>query len=250
MKENRFNRICIFGATSSIAQSLIHHFNGPDIAFVLFGRDLQKLEIVREDILSKSKSKVFLEKFDPKDLSQHKIYVEKTINLLGGIDLCIFAYGWLPDNRKLESCSELIFENFIVNSFSIISISSHVVNYFEKEGQGTLVVISSVASERGRLSNYYYGSAKSSLDVFLEGLRHRFAKTKISIITIKPGFVDTPMTHHLKKNLFFASPETVAKDIFGAIIRKKSVVYTPFYWKYLMLIIKLLPRSLFYNLKF
>lgn len=249
MNENRFKRICIFGATSSIAQSLIHLFNGPDISFVLFGRNLQKLEVVREDILSKNKSKVFLEKFDLKDFNLHKIYVEKTINFLGGLDLCIFAYGWLPDNRKLESCSELIFENFIVNSFSIISISSHVVNYFEKEGRGTLAVISSVASERGRRSNYYYGSAKSSLDVFLEGLRHRFAKTKISIITIKPGLVDTPTTHHLKKNLFFASPETVAKDIFDAIIRKKSVVFTPFYWKYLMLIIKLLPRSLFYNLK-
>lgn len=249
MRESRFKKICIFGATSAIAQSLIHRFVNPDVSFVLFGRNLQKLEIVRDDILSKCRTKVFLEKFDPKDFSQHKPYVEKTIGLLSGLDLCIFSYGWLPDNKELKSCSELILENYIVNSYSIICISSHIVNFFENEGRGTLAVISSVASDRGRSSNYYYASAKSSLDTFLEGLRHRFAKTKISIITIKPGLVDSPMTYHLKKNLFFASPETVAKDIFDAIIRNKSVVYTPLYWKYLMLFIKLLPRPLFYNLR-
>lgn len=250
MNENRFKKICLFGATSAIAQSLIHRLLSPDVSFVLFGRDLEKLKIVKDDILSKCQSKVFLEKFDPKDFSLHKPYVEKTISLLGGLDLCIFAYGWLPDNKKLESCSELILENYLVNSFSIISLSSHVVNFFEKEGRGTLAVISSVAGDRGRSNNYYYGSAKSSLDVFLEGLRHRLARTKISIITIKPGLVDTPMTYHLKKNLFFASPETVAKDIYDAITCDKSIVYTPFYWRYLMLIIKLLPRPLFYTLKF
>ncbi|MGQ9819182.1 MAG: SDR family NAD(P)-dependent oxidoreductase [Candidatus Kapaibacteriales bacterium] len=250
MNKNRFKKICIFGATSAIAQSLIHYLEGSDVSFVLFGRDLDKLEIVKRDILARSEAKVFVEKFEAKDFNMHIAYVEKAESLLGGLDLSIIAYGWLPDNKKLESCPELIIENFLVNSYSIISIASIIANLFEKKGQGTLAVITSVAGDRGRRTNYFYGSAKSSLDVFLEGLRHRFTKTNVSVITIKPGIVDTPMTSNLSKNILFSSPETVAKDIFEAIIHNRPVIYSPFYWKYLMFIIKLLPRPLFNQLKF
>lgn len=248
MKKYRFNKICVFGATSSIAQELIRLLGCKEASFFLFGRDIKKLEVVKDDIATRSSSNVFISEFDAMDFALHKSYVDKCISTLGGIDLCLFAYGWLPNQKELEFNSNLIYENYVVNSSSIISIASHVVNYFERQGNGTLAIFSSVAGDRGRRSNYFYGSAKASLDVFLEGLRHRLASSGISIITIKPGIVDTPMTGHLEKNLLFSRPDSVAKNIYYGLLANKPIIYSPHYWKFIMMFIRLLPRFLYYRL--
>jgi decaprenylphospho-beta-D-erythro-pentofuranosid-2-ulose 2-reductase len=110
---------------------------------------------------------------------------------------------------------------------------------------GTIAVISSVAGDRGRKSNYVYGSAKGGLTIFLQGLRNALSGSGVHVLTIKPGFVDTPMTNDFTKGLLWAKPEKVAKDIKRAIDKKKNIIYTPWFWRWIMLIIRLIPESVF-----
>jgi decaprenylphospho-beta-D-erythro-pentofuranosid-2-ulose 2-reductase len=123
-----------------------------------------------------------------------------------------------------------------------------LANTFERQQHGTIAVISSVAGDRGRRSNYIYGAAKAALSVFLEGLRGRMHATGVAVVTIKPGLVDTPMTAAIAKNFLFTSPERVGKDIHRAMARGTSVVYTPWFWRYVIFLIRLIPEPVFRKL--
>ena len=135
------------------------------------------------------------------------------------------------------------------NGTSVVSLMTAAANRFEAQGHGAIAVISSVAGDRGRQSNYVYGSAKALVSAFASGLRQRLAKKGISVTTIKPGFVDTPMTAAFKKGPLWAKPDQVAKDIVVAIDQGKTVVYTPGFWRLIMLIIKHIPEFIFVKLK-
>ena len=119
----------------------------------------------------------------------------------------------------------------------------------EERKYGCIAVISSVAGDRGRQSNYIYGTAKGALTLFLQGLRNRLARSNVQVLTLKPGFVDTPMTAHLKKGLLFVSPETIAKGILRSIQKKKNEVYLPWFWYFIMKIIKTIPEFIFKRMK-
>ena len=119
----------------------------------------------------------------------------------------------------------------------------------EAQKEGSICVIGSVAGDRGRSSNYIYGSAKAGLAAFTQGLRQRLSKFNIDILLVKPGFVDTPMTQEFKKGFLWASPERVARDICSAIDKRKSTLYTPWFWGWIMLVIKHIPESIFKKLK-
>jgi decaprenylphospho-beta-D-erythro-pentofuranosid-2-ulose 2-reductase len=118
----------------------------------------------------------------------------------------------------------------------------------EQQGHGCIAVISSVAGDRGRQSNYVYGTAKGALSIFLQGLRNRLGKTGVQVLTIKPGFVDSPMTKDFDKGLLWVKPAMIAQGILRAIEKKKEVVYLPFFWRYIMLIIKMIPEKIFKRL--
>ena len=126
-----------------------------------------------------------------------------------------------------------------------VSILNIVADDFERCGSGVIAGISSVAGDRGRQSNYVYGTAKAAVSTFAQGLRHRLARTGVSVITIKPGLVDTPMTASFKKGALWASPDAVAARIERAIERRDDIVYTPWFWRWIMLIIKALPEPIF-----
>ena len=126
---------------------------------------------------------------------------------------------------------------------------SLLANYFEKRGEGTLAAISSVAGDRGRQSNYVYGTAKAAVNTYLQGLRNRLYSKGVHVLTIKPGFVDTPMTAHLRQGPLFASADRVARDIVKAIEKKKCIIYTPWFWRWIMLLIRLIPEPVFRRLK-
>jgi len=131
------------------------------------------------------------------------------------------------------------------NGTSVISLMTLAGEQLAQQGQGAIAVISSVAGDRGRQSNYVYGSAKALVSAFASGLRQRLAKKGVHVITIKPGFVDTPMTAHLKKGALWAKPDQVARDISRAIDKGQSIVYTPGFWRFIMLIIKHIPEFIF-----
>ena len=132
---------------------------------------------------------------------------------------------------------------------STISLLLHLATGFETAGSGTLCAIGSVAGERGRASNYVYGAAKSAVSTCLQGLRQRLAPRGVRVATIKPGFVDTPMTARFRKGLLWASPETVGAGIVAAIARGRSVVYLPGFWRIVMAVLRALPEAVFLRLR-
>jgi NAD(P)-dependent dehydrogenase (short-subunit alcohol dehydrogenase family) len=115
----------------------------------------------------------------------------------------------------------------------------------EASGGGTLVALSSVAGDRGRQSNYPYGAAKGGLSVFLQGLRNRLARRGVHVLTVKLGFVDTPMTEALPKNPLYAQPDVVARNVLRAVARRRDLVYVPAFWRWIMLVIRAIPERLF-----
>ena len=131
---------------------------------------------------------------------------------------------------------------------SPVSLITWLANYFEASHQGTLAVISSVAGDRGRKSNYVYGASKGALNIFLDGVRNRIDRSGVHVLTIKPGFVATPMTAHLPQNALFATPAKVAAGIFKAVEKRKDVVYVPAFWALIMLILRMIPRRIFKKL--
>ena len=136
-------------------------------------------------------------------------------------------------------------QEFQINLVSVVSLLTLLANYFEKQGKGCIAVISSVAGDRGRQSNYIYGAAKGGLTIFLQGLRNRLSKAGVCVLTIKPGFVITPMTENFKKGFLWAQPQQVAKAIVSAIRRRKNVIYVPWFWRWIMLVIRNIPENVF-----
>ena len=131
------------------------------------------------------------------------------------------------------------------NAISTISLLTHLANRLEMQKSGTIAVVTSVAGDRGRQSNYVYGAAKGMVSIFLQGLRNRLHKAGVNVLDIKPGFVDTPMTAEFKKGLLWAKPESVAGSIVNGIDRGKYEIYTPFFWRIIMLVIRNIPESIF-----
>ena len=165
------------------------------------------------------------------------------------VDLFFVCYGMLPDQQQCEQSAAHLFASFKINVMSMIGWVSLAANYLEHEGQGTLAVVTSVAGDRGRRSNYIYGAAKGALSIFLQGVRLRLQHPKIQVLTIKPSLVDTPMTKDFNKGILWASPEYVGQKIVAAIEKKRSVVYIPAFWRGIMLILQLIPECIFKRLK-
>jgi short-subunit dehydrogenase len=161
----------------------------------------------------------------------------------------LIAHGTLPDQQLTQRSVELTMKELSTNALSTISLLTLVANVFESQKSGAIAVITSVAGDRGRQSNYIYGSAKAMVTTFLSGLRQRLTPQGIAVITIKPGFVDTPMTKEFKKGLLWAQPQQVAKSIVKACEKGSSVIYTPSFWALIMLIIKIIPERIFQKLK-
>jgi short-subunit dehydrogenase len=166
------------------------------------------------------------------------------------IDIVLIAHGTLPNQTACEQDVGLALHEFSSNCLSIISLLTLVANRMEEQQSGTIAVISSVAGDRGRQSNYLYGTAKAAVTTFCEGLRARLFKKGVHVLTIKPGFVDTPMTKDLSlPKLLVASPEKVAAIICKSIQRKIDTCYVPSFWWLIMLIIKNIPEFIFKRMK-
>jgi short-subunit dehydrogenase len=243
------NKVLILGATSAIAHETAKLFAREGAQLFLVGRNHEKLEVVCSDLKVRGAKQVESLVLDLSDTTRHAELVNKAISALSGLDAVLIAYGTLSDQKAGEASVEVVLREFNNNCVSAISLLTILANYFEKQKRGCIAVISSVAGDRGRRSNYVYGAAKGGLNTFLQGLRNRLAKSGVTVLTIKPGFVDTPMTAHLKKGLLFASAEKVGGDIFKAMQKGKDVLYTPRFWQLIMLIIKHVPEPVFKRLK-
>lgn len=242
------SKILILGACSAIAQETAKLFAKEDNQLYLADLKIERLEAVKNDLTSRAKCTVYTHEFNALDFEKHQEIFQNAVNTLEGLDIALICYGSLPNQEAAQNNPELLIKEINLNGLSVISLSSIIANYFKEKQQGSLAVITSVAGDRGRQSNFIYGSAKGAVSLYLQGLRNHLSKDNVHVLTIKPGMVDTPMTAHIKKGLLFSSPETIGKGIYDAIQNKKDIAYLPGYWRLIMLIVKLIPESLFKKL--
>ena len=160
----------------------------------------------------------------------------------------LVAQGTLPDQAACEADPIQTLREFSLNAMGPITLLLKAAAHFETQRSGCLAVITSIAGVRGRRSNYVYGSAKAAVSTFLEGLRGRMGDAGVSVVDIRPGFVDTPMTAHLPKKPLFASAALVGERVYRAMVAGDGVVYTPWFWRWIMLVIQLIPRSILVKL--
>lgn len=242
-------KILIFGATSVIAEECARIWSKRGDQIFLVGRNEERLNSISNDLNIRGALKTFTFIADLNQTTIHSTILEKAVMSMDGIDIVLVAHGTLSNQNECQNNVQQTILEIQTNGLSAISLLTVTANYFEKIKQGTIAVISSVAGDRGRASNYVYGSAKAMVSAFASGLRQRLFHSNVAVVTIKPGFVDTPMTAAFKKGFLWADPATVAIAIVNAIDKRKSEVYIPFFWKYIMICIKLLPNFLFLRIK-
>ncbi len=242
-------KIIIIGATSAIAEATARIWAQRGDQMFLVSRNQDRLNLIAKDLKVRGAYEINSYCMDANNFDQHVPMLEEAFGILGSIDIVLIAHGTLSNQKDCEQSVELTMQEITTNALSVIALLTHLANLFEKQGSGTIAVISSVAGDRGRASNYVYGSSKSMVSAFTSGLRQRLFKSGVSVVTIKPGFVDTPMTADFKKGLLWAKPEKIAKEIVVACDKKNGEVYVPSFWWGVMKIINLIPGELFKKIK-
>jgi len=241
-------KMMVIGATSAIAHETIKHFASDGAELLLVGRNAEKLDIITQDLQVRGAKRIEPYVLDLNEVDKHGDLVQYMIDEFGGIDVLLVAHGTLGDQAASEADFAVTMQELNTNFISAASILTLVGNHMEQRRQGSIAVISSVAGDRGRGSNYVYGTAMAAKTAFVSGLRNRLAKVGVNVLTVKPGFVDTPMTADIPKNPLFASPAAVGEAIYKAMKAEKSEIYVPFYWRYIMLIIRSIPERIFKRL--
>ena len=245
----RLERVVIFGATSAIAQAVARRLAARGARLHLVGRDPAKLEAVRADLAARGAPSVTTTSADLDDLARHRALLDEAEAKLGGLDAALIAQGTLSDQAACEADFERTAAEWRTNFMAPASLAAELANRFEARGAGTIAVIGSVAGDRGRKTNYVYGTAKGALATFLQGLRGRLHGKGVAVVTVKPGFVDTPMTASFRKGLLWATPDQVAGGIVRAMERGAPEVYLPWFWWPIMFILRHVPERIFVKLK-
>lgn len=242
-------RVLIIGATSAIATACARLWAEQGSDFFLVARDNEKLEQTAADLRARGARAITLHSMDATNFFAHPTMLDNCLSALRQIDIALIAHGTLPNQKACEQDVDVALQEFANNGTSVIALLTLLANQFETQRCGSLAVISSVAGDRGRPSNYLYGAAKAAVSTFCEGLRARLFKVGVHVIDIKPGFVETPMTHGLPlPAVLVAKPEQVARDIVYGIERKVTTLYTPSFWALIMLIIRNIPQPVFKRL--
>jgi len=240
-------RVLIIGATSAIAEAVARRYAAEGATLFLAARNTGRAAAIADDLRVRGARAVQVGAYDATVTDNADALVATAWEALGGIDVALIAHGTLPDQAACAASAVLTRQALVVNLLSVIDVLIPLANRMESAGHGTLAVIGSVAGDRGRQSNTVYGTAKGGLAIFLQGLAHRLAPAGVRVLIVKPGFVDTPMTAAFPKSALWASPATVARDLHRAIARGQRVLYTPWFWRWIMLIIRLIPTALFHR---
>jgi len=238
-------KILIVGVTSAIAEATARIWAQRGDQLFLVARNKERLEAIADDLRVRGCPKVETYCMDANDFEAHVPMLDAADRALNGLDTVLIAHGTLSVQAVCQQSVELTMQEIRTNALSFIALLTHIANRFEQQQKGTIAVISSVAGDRGRQSNYIYGSAKAMVTTFTSGLRQRLLKSGVHVVTIKPGFVDTPMTKEFKKGILWASPDKISYQIHMAIENRRNITYTPKYWWLIMCVIKAIPENLF-----
>jgi len=242
MTEAPQQTVLMIGATSSLAQAMCHVLAAQGYGLILAGRDVTELEFLAADLDTRHHTPTAILTID---FLARNFSPQRLLQQAEDFDHVIIATGDMGDNDADNLPN--IAQNMTLNYTLPAQIATVCAEHLRTKKQGSITFISSVAGDRGRQSNYIYGSAKAALNAFASGMRNRYCKQGVHVMTVKPGFIDTPMTWGMKSPLI-ASREYVAQHIIAAMHKRKDVVYVPFFWKYIMLIIIHIPEKIFKRL--
>lgn len=238
-------KILIIGATSAIAEHCARLWAARGDALFLVARNQDRINTIATDLNVRGAGIVSAYQLDLNEIAEQQAMLDAAEATMGGLDTVLIAHGTLSNQKACEQSVDETLAEIQTNALSTIALLTLIANRFEASRNGTIAVISSVAGDRGRASNYVYGSSKAMVTAFTSGLRQRLHKSNVAVVTIKPGFVDTPMTAEFKKGLLWAQPATVAAKILKAMDHGKDEVYVPAFWWGIMAIIKSIPNNSF-----
>lgn len=241
--------VLIVGATSAIARALAGELASSGAAVHLAARNVCEAGRIANDLSVRYQVPTSCSRFEAGAWQEHEEFFAQAVSSLGKIDLVIVSIGELYDQSEAQNNPELALNMIQSNYTGVVSLMTYAANYLEARRQGAIVCIASVAGDRGRMSNYIYGSAKAGLAAFLSGLRSRLFKAGVHVMTVKPGFVDTKMTFGKPAMFLVAKPKAVAAAILKALRQGKDEVYVPWFWAYIMLIIRSVPEAIFKRTK-
>jgi decaprenylphospho-beta-D-erythro-pentofuranosid-2-ulose 2-reductase len=239
----------VLGASSAIARAFarVAAADGADV--ILAGRDRDDLETSAADVALRGARRAIVLDFDALDFASHAALIERARGEAAGGTLNIFlAFGTMPSQAEIDADTKLAFRTIESNYIGAVSVLQAAAPVLEAQKRGAVVVLSSVAGDRGRIKNYVYGSAKAGLSAYLQGLRARLFRSGVSVTTVKPGFVDTAMTFGLPGMFLVAAPEDVARACLAAAKRGREEIYVPFFWWGIMTIIRNIPERIFKRL--
>lgn len=243
-------KIVIIGATSAIAEATARVWAQQGDHLFLVARSLEKLHVIADDLRVRGCANVAVYSMDANDFDAHRVMLDAATQALDGLDTVLIVHGTLSDQIACQQSVALTLQEIKTNALSYIALLTEIANRFEQQKHGIIAVVSSVAGDRGRQSNYVYGSAKAMVSAFTSGLRQRLHKSGVAVITIKPGFVDTPMTKEFKKSALWATPENIAAIINTHVLKNHSgEYYAPGFWWLIMLVIKHIPTMIFKKLR-
>jgi decaprenylphospho-beta-D-erythro-pentofuranosid-2-ulose 2-reductase len=244
--------IVVFGATSAIAQEALRVFVQRGASVYCIGRNPDKLSAVIADLKVRATGDQTIdgEPANLLDVARHAALFAAAGYRLGDLDAVLIAHGTLPDQAQCEASVDRTLTAINENATSIVSLLTIAANEFSARGHGVIAAISSVAGDRGRQSNYVYGASKSLVTTFLQGLRNRLASRGVHVVTIKPGFIDTPMTAALPKGgPLWTSAARAGRAVADAMEKGRNVVYVPGYWFWIMTILRHIPEGIFKRLR-
>jgi len=243
-------RVLVLGATSGIAQAVARVYAADGARLGLVARSGEHLAAVASDLAVRGAEVVLQRAADFRELERHRALVSEAEAALGGLDVVLVAHGVLPDQRACQEDPRRAVDSWEVNFVSAASLMEAAAERMAVAGRGTLGVLSSVAGERGRADNYVYGAAKAALTVYAGGLGHRLQGSGVTVVTIKPGPVDTPMVAGRNRSpRLVADVDVVGRRIHRALERGERLLYVPGKWRWIMAVIRALPIRLFERLK-
>jgi len=244
------SNILIIGAGSAIARAVARSYADQGNNLFLVARNGEQLGAIADDLKVRGAQEVGQLVLDCNAFDQHEQMLKQAIESIGNLDIALICHGSLPDQTRCEADFNLAHQEINTNGLSVLSLVTHIANHMSAQQRGTIAVITSVAGDRGRASNFVYGAAKSLVSTYLQGLRGRLLPHNVHVVDIKPGFVDTPMTAGIDKGgPLWSSPDRIAAIIEKSISKKRHTVYAPFYWRYILLIVCSIPEFIFKKLK-
>lgn len=239
--------VLILGAVSDIAEAIAYAYAERGDNVILAARNITRLERVKADMQIRFDKSPSLVEFDAINFDSHTSFYQ---NLPQSPDTVVCVFGFMDDNEKALHDFSIAKQTIDVNYTGAVSILNIAANDMATKGKGTIIGISSVAGERGRQSNFIYGSSKAGFTAYLAGLRNYLFHKGVHVLTVKPGFVKTKMTEGMPLNpKLTAQPKQIAKDVLRAADKKKDVLYTLWMWKYIMAIIRNIPEGVFKKFK-